>query len=171
MDRAQRNAIIAAAVLQSEEISRATADELAQRLGCSRATIYNVARRLRAERPAPPPLRLERSHAPAPSMPDQAPTLPGPMPLPPPAVDLASLSYEDALGVLLNTLTRFLAAERGDWAVSAARAIQGILEARHALKAPASDGLSVDAAAAAAELARLRASLPPALRRAMEGAA
>jgi hypothetical protein len=104
-------------------------------------------------------------------MPDQAPALPGPVPLPPPAVDLAALSYEDALGVLLNTLTRFLAAERGDWAVSAARAIQGILEARHALKAPASDGLSVDAAAAAAELARLRASLPPALRRAMEGAA
>jgi hypothetical protein len=93
------------------------------------------------------------------------------VPLPPPAVDLAALSYEDALGVLLNTLTRFLAAERGDWAVSAARAIQAILEARHALKAPASDGLSVDAATAAAELARLRASLPPALRRAMEGAA
>ena len=169
MDRAHREAIVAAAMGQSGRLSRQVVGELAERLGCSEATIWRTARKVAPA--APPPLRLERSHAPAPSMPDQAPALPGPVPLPPPAVDLASLSYEDALGVLLNTLTRFLAAERGDWAVSAARAIQGILEARHALKAPASDGLSVDAAAAAAELARLRASLPPALRRAMEGAA
>jgi hypothetical protein len=168
VDRAQREAIVAAAMGQSGRLSREVAAELANRLGCSATTIWRIARRVAPA--APPPLRLERGYPVSPP-PDQAPALPGPVPLPPPAVDLAALSYEDALGVLLNTLTRFLAAERGDWAVSAARAIQAILEARHALKAPASDGLSVDAAAAAAELARLRASLPPALRRAMEGAA
>jgi len=171
MDKNQRDAVIAAAVLQSGELPAVVAKELAERLGCSERTVWRVAARLTKDRPAAPTLRLYPIGATA----TQAPTGPAPLleavELPPPAVDLAALPYEEALGVLANALTRFLSAERGDWASGAARTIKDLLAARHELAAPKADGLPVDAAAAAAELERLRAQLPAKLRRALEGAA
>lgn len=166
MDKAQRNAIIAAALSRSDSLGGGVAEELAARLGCGVATVYREAARQRKARTAPT-LQLHAGR--------EAPAGPAPLPeaveLPPPAVDLAALPYEEALGVLANSLTRFLSAERGDWASGAARTIKDLLAARHELAAPKADGLSVDAAAAAAELERLRAQLPAKLRRALEGAA
>jgi hypothetical protein len=164
VDKAQRNAIIAAALSRSDSLGGGVAEELAARLGCGVATVYREAARQRAARKGPA-LQLHAGR--------EAPVgaVPEPVDLPAPAVDLAALPYEEALGVLANSLTRFLSAERGDWASGAARTIKDLLAARHELAAPKADGLSVDAAAAAAELERLRAQLPAKLRRALEGAA
>ena len=165
MDRKTQRALVAQALDKEGGLSQVDAERLAATLGISLRTVRRYQSLAREDAPAP---------APGPQLVQLPPPQTRPADPPPdlePGFDWSAMSLEDALAFLAGQLTPYLVSGRGDWAASNAKTIQALLTQRAEILKANRRPDTIDPAEAAAALAKLKAQLPPRLRRVLDQAA